>query len=114
MGELLERSITCWAKLTATFLDRFFPPSRIFQLKDEITNFRQIMDEPLQTWLRFQKIPIQRPTHDLTDVASFAIFWALDKMSKSLDDNLVGGTIMNQPFGVASTFLDRMVKTNRA
>lgn len=47
LEELPLRCITSWQELTEAFLDRFFPPSKMLQLRDDITNFRQESSEPL-------------------------------------------------------------------
>ncbi|PHU24591.1 hypothetical protein BC332_09698 [Capsicum chinense] len=56
LNELTPDSITNWRQLKGAFLERFFPPSRRVQLRNEISNFRQILTEALhETWERFKK-----------------------------------------------------------
>ena len=51
LRQLPAGSITTWSELTEVFLDQFFPPSRMLQLRDEIINFRQLNGEPLhEAW----------------------------------------------------------------
>ena len=69
-------SITTWVELTEAFLDRFFPPSRMLQLRDEIINFRQLNGEPLhESWQRFNKKLMQLPTHEVPDTMLLQIFY---------------------------------------
>lgn len=42
LGELPKGSMKTWAELTDSFLDRFFPPSRMLQLRDEIKTLAKI------------------------------------------------------------------------
>ncbi|PHT88682.1 hypothetical protein T459_10788 [Capsicum annuum] len=56
LNELTPDSITNWRQLKGAFLERFFPPSRRVQLRNEISNFRQILTKALhETWERFKK-----------------------------------------------------------
>lgn len=116
LGEIPKDSITSWEELTKAFLERFFHPSKMLQLQDDITNYRRIDGKPLyETWIYFQKKQIQFPTHGLPDKVLLQVFYrSLDQMNKAAADQLVGGGIMCQPFSIASTLLDRMEKANRA
>lgn len=40
LDELSQGSITSWDELIKTFIEQFFPLSRMLQLHNEITNFR--------------------------------------------------------------------------
>lgn len=47
LAELPNDTITSWKELTDAFLERFFPPSRMFKLRDNIQNFKRVGGEPL-------------------------------------------------------------------
>lgn len=47
MNELEHKSLINWRQLIGAFLERFFMPSRMFHLRDEISNFRQLSNDAL-------------------------------------------------------------------
>lgn len=98
------------------FLDRFFPPSRILQLRDEIINFQQLSGMPLnKEWLRFNRKWLKFPNHEVLDNILLQIFYrALNQLKKIVVDNAVGGSIIKQTVGVASRLLDQVTKQSRA
>jgi len=96
--------------------ERFFPPSRMLKLRDNIQNFKRIDGEPIhETWLRFQKLFLKCPTHGLPDNVILQYFYrSLDTVNKGVTDQLIWDGIMRQPFAVALSLLDEMTKINRA
>ncbi|GJV02331.1 reverse transcriptase domain-containing protein [Tanacetum coccineum] len=51
------RSITTWDDLVSKFINKFFPPSKTTNLRNEISNFQQRFDEPFhETWDRFKDL----------------------------------------------------------
>ena len=60
-------SITSWNDLVHKFLTKFFPPSKIAQLVQEIKTFRQFEGETLaKAWERFHELLRRCPHHKLT------------------------------------------------
>ena len=60
-------SITSWNNLVQKFLTKFFPPSKIAQLVQEINTFRQLEGENLaKAWERFHELLRRCPHHRLT------------------------------------------------
>lgn len=50
-NELTPDFITNWRQFKEAFLEKFFPSSRILQLRVEISNFRKLPNEALhKTW----------------------------------------------------------------
>ena len=74
------------------------------------------MREPIhETWLRFQKLLIQCPTHGVPDNVLLQYFYrSLDSVNKGIADHLVRGGLMSQSFENASVLLDEMTKINKA
>ena len=116
LAELPRDSITSWEELIAAFYERFFPPSKMLKLRDSIQNFKRLDGEPLhETWLRFQKLLIQCPTHGVPDNVLLQYFYrSLDTVNKGIADQLVRGGLMRQTFEAALVLLDEMTKINRA
>ncbi|GKE88369.1 reverse transcriptase domain-containing protein, partial [Tanacetum coccineum] len=63
------RSITTWDDLVFKFINKFFPPSKTTNLRNEILNFQQRFDEPFhKTWDRFKDLLRACPHHGLTEL----------------------------------------------
>ncbi|PHT35853.1 hypothetical protein CQW23_23553 [Capsicum baccatum] len=116
LNGLTPDSITHWRQLKYAFLERFFPPSKKAQLRDEISNFRQLPSEALhETWERFKTKLMRCPNHHMTNVHLMEILYrALNSVTKPVVDNAAGGSFMNLTFVQASNMLDRMTKQSRA
>nr|GEU46633.1 reverse transcriptase domain-containing protein [Tanacetum cinerariifolium] len=73
---LLRNSINTFEQMTKMFLGKYFPPSMVTKLRNEITNFRQRPDESLfKAWERY-KISIDRcPNHNMLPVAQIDTFY---------------------------------------
>ena len=60
-------SITSWNDLVQTFLTKFFPPSKIAHLVQDINTFRQLEGENLaEAWERFHELFRRCPHYRLT------------------------------------------------
>ncbi|KAK4731246.1 hypothetical protein R3W88_024234 [Solanum pinnatisectum] len=114
--ELPNNFIKSWKELVMDFHKRFFPPSRIMKLRDDIQNFKQKEGEPIhESWTRFTRFLRQCPTHGLASEFFLQYFYrSLDSVNKGIADQLVQGGIMLQSFEVASFLLDGMTKVNQA
>ena len=68
LAELPRDSVTSWEELIAAFYERFFAPSKMLKLRDNIQNFKRLEGEPQhEIWLHFQKLFLQCPTHGVPD-----------------------------------------------
>ncbi|WMV45666.1 hypothetical protein MTR67_039051 [Solanum verrucosum] len=107
---------TSLEELTDVFYVRFFLPSKMVKLRDNIQNFKRVDGEPIhETWLRFQKLLLQCLTHGLPDNVLLQYFYrSLDLVNKGLADQLIQGGIMQQSFDIVSTLLNEMTKNNHA
>ncbi|GJR64861.1 reverse transcriptase domain-containing protein [Tanacetum coccineum] len=57
-------SILTWDDLVSKFINFFFPPSKTTNLRNEITNFRQIAQESFsEAWERFKELLRKCPHH---------------------------------------------------
>ncbi|XP_061369955.1 uncharacterized protein LOC133312724 [Gastrolobium bilobum] len=64
--DLPAQSITTWKELGEAFLMRFFPPTKVCDLRDDITGFRQYVDESIhESWTRLKGLLEKCPTHGL-------------------------------------------------
>ncbi|GJU07486.1 reverse transcriptase domain-containing protein [Tanacetum coccineum] len=75
-------SILTWDDLVSKFINFFFPPSKTTNLRNEITNFRQIAQESFsEAWERFKELLRKCPHH------GFSLMHQLDTFYNSLSYN---------------------------
>ncbi|GJR62026.1 reverse transcriptase domain-containing protein [Tanacetum coccineum] len=75
-------SILTWGDLVSKFINFFFPPSKTTNLRNEITNFRQIAQESFsEAWERFKELLRKCPHH------GFSLMHQLDTFYNSLSYN---------------------------
>nr|GEZ04945.1 reverse transcriptase domain-containing protein [Tanacetum cinerariifolium] len=73
---LLRNSINTFEQMAKMFLEKYFPPSMVTKLRNEITNFRQRPDESLfEAWEHY-KLSIDRcPNHNMLPVTQIDTFY---------------------------------------
>nr|GEU84311.1 reverse transcriptase domain-containing protein [Tanacetum cinerariifolium] len=73
---LPRNSINTFEQMAKNFLEKYFPPSMVTKLRNEITNFRQHPDESLfEAWERY-KLSINRcPNHNMLPVTQIDTFY---------------------------------------
>nr|GEZ32944.1 reverse transcriptase domain-containing protein [Tanacetum cinerariifolium] len=89
-------SITTFEKMAKMFLRKYFPPSMVTKLRNEITNFRQRTDESLfEAWERY-KLSIDRfPNHNMIPVTQIDTFYnGLTLRHRDTINAAAGGTFM--------------------
>ncbi|GJZ61507.1 reverse transcriptase domain-containing protein [Tanacetum coccineum] len=75
-------SILTWDDLVSKFINFFFPPSKTTNLRNEITNFRQIAQESFsEAWERFKELLRKCPS------TGFSLMHQLDTFYNSLSYN---------------------------
>ncbi|GKE98036.1 reverse transcriptase domain-containing protein [Tanacetum coccineum] len=75
-------SILTWDDLVSKFINFFFPPSKTTNLRNEITNFRQIAQESFsKAWERFKELLRKCPHY------RFSLMHQLDTFYNSLSYN---------------------------
>ncbi|GJU15796.1 reverse transcriptase domain-containing protein [Tanacetum coccineum] len=82
---LPRNSITTFDQMAKMFLGKYFPPSMVTKLRNDITNFHQEPDESLfEAWERY-KLSIDRcPNHNMLPVTQIDTFYnGLTQRSKS-------------------------------
>nr|GFB10597.1 reverse transcriptase domain-containing protein [Tanacetum cinerariifolium] len=80
------------------FLEKYFPPSMVTKLRNEITNFRQRPDETLfEAWERY-KLSIDRcPNHNMLPVTQIDTFYnGLTLRHRDTTNAAAGGTFMKR------------------
>nr|GEV44754.1 reverse transcriptase domain-containing protein [Tanacetum cinerariifolium] len=94
-----RNSITTFEKMAKMFLGKYFPPSMVTKLRNEITNFRQRPDELLfEAWEGY-KLSIDRCTnHNMLPVTQIDTFYnGLTLRHRDIINAAAGGTFMKRP-----------------
>ena len=99
-------SIISWNDLVQKFLTKFFSPSKIEQLVQDINTFRQLEGENLdKSWERFHELLRRCPHHRLTRWMQVHTFYnSMSDFTRTLIDASVGGALMkkttDQAYGI--------------
>ena len=109
-------SITTWNDLVQKFLTKFFPPSKIAQLVQEINTFEQLEGENLaEAWDKFHKLLRKCPHHRLTRWIQVHTFYnGLRNATRTMIDASAGGALMKKTTDQAYEILeDAATNTNQ-
>src|SRR3954463_14144381 len=108
---LPRNSIDSWDKCKDAFIGKYYPPSKIIQLRSNIMNFKQLDNEHVaQAWERIKSLVKKFPTHGLTTWMVIQTFYAgLNFTSRNLLDSAARGTFMSTTLGAATKLLDEMM-----
>ena len=107
-------SIISWNDFVQKFLTKFFPPSKIAQLVQEINTFRQLEGENLaEAWERFHE-PLRRcPHHRPTRWMQVHTFYnGLSDYTRTVIDALAGIALMKKTTDQAYGILEDMTTNN--
>ena len=103
-------SITSWNDLEQKSLTKFFPPSKIPQLVQEINTFKQSDGENLaEAWKRFHELLRRYPHHRLTRWMQVHTFYNnLSDPTITVIDASTGGALMKKTTDQAYGILEDM------
>ena len=96
------------------FQTKFFPPSKIAQLVQEINNFRQLEEENLtKAWERFHELLRRCPHHRLTRWIQVHTFYnGLSDSTRKVIDASAGGALMKKITNQAYEILEDTTTNN--
>ena len=109
-------SITTWNDLVQKFMTKFFPPSKIAQLVQEINTFGQFEGENLaEASDRFHELLRKCPHHRLTRWMQVHTFYnGLRNATRTMIDASIGGALMKKTIDQAYEILeDAATNTNQ-
>ncbi|GJR62728.1 reverse transcriptase domain-containing protein [Tanacetum coccineum] len=93
------RSILTWDDLVSKFINKFFPPSKTTNLRNEITRFQQRFDETFyEAWDRFNDLLRACPHHGFSELHQLDTFY--NALNSNDQDSL--------NFAAGGNFLDKM------
>ncbi|GKD39116.1 reverse transcriptase domain-containing protein [Tanacetum coccineum] len=92
------RSILTWDDLVSKFINKFFPPSKTTNLRNEITRFQQRLDETFYVaWDRFNDLLRACPHHGFSKLHQLDTFYnALNSNDQDSLNSAVGGNFLDK------------------
>ncbi|GJT09808.1 reverse transcriptase domain-containing protein [Tanacetum coccineum] len=92
------RSILTWDDLVSKFINKFFPPSKTTNLRNEITRFQQKFDETFyEAWDRFNDLLRGCPHHGFSELHQLDIFYnALNSNDQDSLNSAAGGNFLDK------------------
>ncbi|GJT93834.1 reverse transcriptase domain-containing protein [Tanacetum coccineum] len=117
------RSILTWDDLVSKFINKFFPPSKTTNLRNEITRFQQRFDETFyEAWDRFNDLLRACPHHGFSELHQLDTFYnALNSNDQDSLNSAAGAyqapahqALAPQTQGVSKTDFQNYVRANDA
>ncbi|GJW58191.1 reverse transcriptase domain-containing protein [Tanacetum coccineum] len=92
------RSIETWDDLVTKFINKFFPPSKTTNLRNEITRFQQKFDETFcEAWDRFNDLLRGCPHHGFSELHQLDTFYnALNSNDQDSLNSAAGGNFLDK------------------
>ncbi|GKD46799.1 reverse transcriptase domain-containing protein [Tanacetum coccineum] len=92
------RSIETWDDLVSKFINKFFPPSKTTNLRNEITRFQQKFDETFyEAWDRFNDLLRGCPHHGFSELHQLDTFYnALNSNDQDSLNSAAGGNFLDK------------------
>ncbi|GJZ62512.1 reverse transcriptase domain-containing protein [Tanacetum coccineum] len=92
------RSILTWDDLVSKFINKFFPPSKTTNLRNEITRFQQRFDETFyEAWNRFNDLLRACPHHGFSELHQLDTFDnALNSNDQDSLNSAAGGNFLDK------------------
>ncbi|GJV50668.1 reverse transcriptase domain-containing protein, partial [Tanacetum coccineum] len=92
------RSILTWDDLVSKFINKFFPPSKTTNLRNEITRFQQKFDETFyKAWDRFNDLLRGCPHHGFSELHQLDTFYnALNSNDQDSLNSAAGGNFLDK------------------
>ena len=114
LNSLPAHSLTSWDQVAQLFLEKFFPPAKTIQLRNEIFSFRQYEGESLyEVWERFKDLHRHCPHHGISKIDLLLTFYtALGNQLKTMIDASAGGSLMSKSATEAEESIEQMAKNS--
>ncbi|GJR92789.1 reverse transcriptase domain-containing protein [Tanacetum coccineum] len=108
------RSIETWDDLVSKFINKFFPPSKITNLRNEISNFQQRFDEPFhETWDRFKDLLRACPHHSFTELHQLdTLYNSLNPPDQDSLNSIAGGNLLEKSTQEALKIIENKLKVH--
>ncbi|KAF7802789.1 uncharacterized protein G2W53_041900 [Senna tora] len=108
-------SVTTWEGMMRLFLDRYFPSSRVINVRRDICGIKQKVTETLfEYWERFKKLCASCPQHDIPEQSLLHYFYeGLLPTERSKIDSVSGGSMDDKTPTEARKFINTMAATSQ-
>ncbi|GKB81965.1 reverse transcriptase domain-containing protein [Tanacetum coccineum] len=101
------RSILTWDDLVSKFINQFFPPSKMTNLRNEITRIQQRFDESFyEAWDRFNDLLRACPHHGFLELHQLDMFY--NALNANDQDSLNANDLDSLNSAAGGNFLDKM------
>nr|GEV41004.1 putative ribonuclease H-like domain-containing protein [Tanacetum cinerariifolium] len=112
LGKEPPHSIHTWEDLVSKFINEFFPPSRITNLRNEISNFQQRFDESFhEAWDRYKDLLRACPHHGFTKLHQLDTFYnALNPTDQDSLNAAAGGNLLERRTQYVLTIIENKSK----
>nr|GEU53334.1 hypothetical protein [Tanacetum cinerariifolium] len=107
---LPRNSINTFEQMAKMFLGKYFPPSMVTKLRNDITNFRQCPDESLFEAWECYKLSIDRcPNHNMLPITQIDTFYnGLTLRHRDTINAAAGGTFMKRRLEECDDLIENM------
>ncbi|XP_073152752.1 uncharacterized protein [Henckelia pumila] len=114
LDDLPTGSITTWTELVQTFLNKYFPPTKMAKLFSDIISYRKKDRESLHAaWIRFKKMLRMCPQHNLTQSQQTQTFYnGADPSVRSMLDAAANGCFFRKTPAEAWEIIGNMADSN--
>ncbi|KAF7839401.1 hypothetical protein G2W53_007883 [Senna tora] len=108
-------SLTSWEEMMRLFLDRYFPSSRVINVRRDICGIKQKVTESLfDYWEQFKKLCASYPQHDTPEQSLLHYFYeGLLPTERSKIDSASGGSMEDKTPTEARKLIDTIAATSR-
>jgi hypothetical protein len=108
-------SITSWEDLLKQFYNKFFPMSRVNEVRKEISSFTQDEDEKFsECWGRFKDLLIRCPPHGYEKWRLMQFFYqGLSQPNSSMIESMNGRAFFNLTRDLAYKALDKLANNSQ-
>ncbi|GJU53104.1 reverse transcriptase domain-containing protein [Tanacetum coccineum] len=110
------RSILTWEDLVSKFINEFFPPSRMTNLQNEISNFEQRFGESFhEAWDRYKDLLRACPHHGFTELHQLDTFYnALNPADQDSLNSAAGGNLLERSTRDVLTIIENKSKVRNS
>ncbi|XP_075478835.1 uncharacterized protein LOC142519688 [Primulina tabacum] len=114
LRDLPAGSITTWNGFVEMFMNQYFPPTKLAQLRMDISSFRQKDGETLHTaWGRFRKMLRRCPQHGFSSSEQVQIFYnGVDPSVRSMLDAAANGSLYRKTPRVALEIISNIAENS--
>nr|GEU44311.1 reverse transcriptase domain-containing protein [Tanacetum cinerariifolium] len=111
-----SHSIHTLEDLVSKFINKFFPPSRTINLRNQISNFQQRFDESFhEAWDRYKDLLRAFPHHGFTELHQLDTFYnALNPADQDSLNAVVGGNLLKRRTQDVLTIIENKSKVRNS